>query len=314
MFDIITIGDMTEDVFVHLEDVAKLKCEHHHCSLQLPFGTKLSIKHVEKLIGGNAGNVAIGTRLLNLNSAIYTELGDDTPAHTILKILQSHHVSTQFVHTNKNKKTNYSVILNFGAERTILSHHEPRTYHLPNISSTKLLYLTSMGKEGTKILPQIIKYVKKNNINLAFNPGSHQLALSLTKLKPILKLTKILILNKEEAQRILNKNNPPKIILPHLHTLGPEIVVITDGPHGSHAYTKNNYYFSPIYKVNVVEQTGAGDAFSSGFLAALGHNKSIPEALRWGSLNSAKVLEQIGPLAGLLTKTKLQLLLRNKAL
>src|SRR3989338_11031221 len=98
MYDLITLGDMTEDVFIHLEDVAKLKCEHHHCSLELPFGTKLSIKHVEKLIGGNAGNVAIGTKLLGLNTAIYTELGDDTPAQTILNTLQLHKVSTKLVH------------------------------------------------------------------------------------------------------------------------------------------------------------------------------------------------------------------------
>lgn len=297
---------MTEDVFIHLEDVATLKCEHHHCSLQLPFGTKLSIKHVEKLIGGNAGNVVIGTKFLGLNTAIYTELGDDTPAHTILNTLKSYNISTKFVHTHKNKKTNYSVILNFGAERTILSHHEPRVYKLPNISSTKWLYLTSMGKEGIFLFPKIMQHVKIHKINLAFNPGSHQLNLGLTKLKPILKLTKVLILNKEEAQHLLKKQtNNIQTLLKELHQLGPETVVITNGPNGSHAYAHNNSYFCPIFKVKVVEQTGAGDAFSSGFLTALLNNQSIPEALRWGTINSASVLAKVGPIAGLLTKTKL---------
>jgi len=313
MLDLITIGDVTEDVYVHLEDVATVTCDvKHHCSLQFPFGTKLSIKHIEKLTGGNAGNVAIGASLLNLKTAIYTELGDDSPAQLILKTLHYHNVKIKYLHINKNKNTNYSVILNFGAERTILSHHEPRTYHLPKLPLAKWIYLTSMGQEGKLIFPQIIQYLKSTNTNVAFNPGTHQLNLGLNKLKPILKLTKLLILNKEEAQRLLNiKTENLKILLHALNKLGPEIVVITDGPNGSHALSNNTYYFCPIYNVKIVEQTGAGDAFSSAFLTAIINNQSIPEALRWGSVNSAYVLTKIGPIAGLLTKTKIQSILKQ---
>jgi sugar/nucleoside kinase (ribokinase family) len=70
-----------------------------------------------------------------------------------------------------------------------------------------------------------------------------------------------------------------------------------------------------IVKTEVVEKTGAGDAFSAGFLAAIIHGLEIPEAMKWGSINSANVIGKIGAEEGLLTKFELeQKLIINKDL
>jgi len=56
MLDLISIGDVTEDVFLQIDDVEKVSCDrnNHHCELRIPFGTKLGVSRVDKLLGGNA--------------------------------------------------------------------------------------------------------------------------------------------------------------------------------------------------------------------------------------------------------------------
>ena len=61
-----------------------------------------------------------------------------------------------------------------------------------------------------------------------------------------------------------------------------------------------------IIKVEVVEKTGAGDAYTAGFLAATLNNQPIEEAMHWGALDSASVIQKTGAEDGLLTKLELE--------
>jgi sugar/nucleoside kinase (ribokinase family) len=89
--------------------------------------------------------------------------------------------------------------------------------------------------------------------------------------------------------------------------LGAKNVVITDGDNGSFVQDENNrFYYLGSVKIEVVEKTGAGDAYTSGFLAAVLNGKPVEEAMRWGAQDSASVIQQIGAEAGLLTKTALE--------
>lgn len=312
MIDLISIGDVTEDVFLQLENPAEVICRHdHQCSLCMPFGTKIAVRRVDKLLGGNGGNVAIGAARLGLRSALYAEAGADSQGQLVYEDLKKNNVSTKYFTRKKGAKTNYSVVLNFTEERTILVHHEPRTYHLPAFDSAKWVYLTSMAKGSEKIFPALSRYLIKNNVNLAFNPGTHQLHLGLAKLKPMLQLTSILFVNTEEAQLLLGTAKRDFLfLLRTLHAAGPKIVVITDGDQGSYCYNGQEMWSCPIYRVPVVERTGCGDAFATGFLCALFYGQSIHDALRWGTFNSAFVLQYIGPQEGLLTKKKMFALLQ----
>jgi 2-dehydro-3-deoxygluconokinase len=53
--------------------------------------------------------------------------------------------------------------------------------------------------------------------------------------------------------------------------------------------------------VDVVATVGAGDAFAAGFISALWHERSLPEALRLGSANAASVVGQTGANRGILS-------------
>ncbi len=302
MIDVLAIGDVTEDVFIEVSNAASLHCDSlHHCHLDFDFGTKIAIERVDKLIGGNAGNMAIGSSRLGLHSALYAQVGADSSGKSIQASLRKDHVSTAYFSLNSKQKTNYSVVLHYKGERTILVHHEPRAYQLPKFSAARFVYLTSMAKGSEKIFPSLLSYIKKNKVKLGFNPGTHQLNLGLEKLKPLLKETNILFLNVEEAQFLLKvKTRKISDLLEKLSKVGPSIVVITDGDQGAYSYDGKIFLFCPIYVVPAIERTGCGDAFATGFLSALLHDQNTSEAMRWGTINSASVLQKIGPQEGLL--------------
>jgi sugar/nucleoside kinase (ribokinase family) len=208
--------------------------------------------------------------------------------------------------------------MNFQGERTILVHHNKRSYKLPKLPASAWVYLTSMNSGSEKIFPALLNYLKKgrvsndgtrhdsaesNKIKLAFNPGTFQMKLGMNALRPILAQTAAIFVNLEEAGRILGtpEEKDTHRLTRNLAALGPKIVVITNGAKGAHAWDEKGCYFMSILKeAPLVEMTGAGDAFAGAFVAALLYNQSISEALRWGTFNSASVIGKIGPEAGLL--------------
>ena len=305
--DVIAIGDVTEDVFVQVNDAHLITHGNHQRELALPFGTKLAIDRVDKLLGGNAGNVAIGSSRLGLRSALCSDVGDDTQGELLRQSLTKDKVSTKYFSLKKGEATNYSVILNYGDERTILVHHEPRTYKFPRLVKSAWVYLTSMGKDTARIFSPLLQHVKKNKVKLAFNPGTHQLNLGLRKLEPLLAATEILFVNVEEAQQLLStKKRDLPFLLRTFNEIGVRIVVITDGEKGSYAYNGAEYWYCPIYKVVPVERTGCGDSYATGFMCARQYGENIAEAMIWGAINSSSVLRYVGPQAGLLTATRLR--------
>ena len=79
-----------------------------------------------------------------------------------------------------------------------------------------------------------------------------------------------------------------------MHELRAEVVIITDGPKGAYAFDGTNSYFTPVYPdgPNAYERTGAGDAFASTTVAALGLGHDLETALTWGAVNSASVVQK----------------------
>src|SRR3989338_5907459 len=117
MFDLISIGDATEDVFMQLKE-ASVHCEKgtSKCTLCMDFATKIPVDRVDKLIGGNAANVAVGASRLGMRSAFYCVLGKDEQGELIKILMVKDNVSTKYIQLKKNTKTNYSVELHQGIQ------------------------------------------------------------------------------------------------------------------------------------------------------------------------------------------------------
>ncbi len=294
------------------EETKVLKDKKGTKYLGLVFAEKIAVTKVTDVLAvGNAANVAVGSSRLGLKTALYTMLGDDDAGKEMAQVLQREGVAKDYIVFDKKRKSNLSVVLNYKAERTILVHHEKREYSLPKLAASRWLYFTSLGQGHGKLHTQIPRYVKRHKVKLAFNPGSHQLAEGVRKLLPILNVTTVLFVNKEEAQTLVGKEKDIKRLLAKLRELGPDVAVITDGPKGSFASNGVHTHFLPIFPAPLVERTGAGDSYGMGFVAALAHGKTVSEAMRWGTVNSAFVIGKIGAREGLLKKGEMAKILKN---
>lgn len=308
MFDIISIGDSTVDEFLTIDD-AKVSCDlnRENCIICFNYADKIPAKSFTQVpAAGNAANAAVGSARLGLATGIYTVLGNDKAGHEILEIFKAEGVATDFVQIDENHGTNHSVILNYLGERTIFVFHNPRNYKFPqNLAPAKWIYYTSLAKEHAQLHQPLIDYVLKNNVKLAFNPGSWQIREGIDVLSQIIKHSEVFILNRQEAQNLVGEGEI-KDLLQKLVKYGSKIVVITNGPEGSYSFDGEKFYKLGIFECPIVERTGAGDAYSTGLLAALCSGKSLPEAMVWGTFNAASVIQKIGPQEGLLKKAELE--------
>lgn len=308
MLDMLTIGDATLDVFLQInEEDADVKCtlKEEECQLCFDYADKIPVEKITRVpAAGNASNNAVGSARLGMKAAIFSILGDDEVGHTILKHWNREKLITNHVIFDKGKSTNYSTVLNYRGERTILVFHEKRNYRFPKrMTRAKWVYYTSMGKGSEKMHSDLLAYLKKNGTKFVFQPGTHQLRLGASKLKPLIAAAEVVIMNKEEAERLVGEQTKTiAVLLKRLRAMGCEIAIITDGPKGSYTYDGETMLKLDIFDVPIVERTGCGDAFATGFVAGLHYGQSIGEAMRWGTANAASKLGFVGPQAGLLKK------------
>jgi len=313
MLDIISFGDATLDVFLEMNDEdANVKCtiKDEACQICFDYADKIPVEKVIKIPGaGNGSNNTVGSSRLGMKAAIVGILGGDEVGKQILAHWKKEGVSTKFVTIDKKSETNYSTVINYKGERTILVFHEKRAYKFPKtLPAAKWVYYTSLGKGSEVLHRPLIAYLKKHKAKLCFQPGTHQLRLGAEALRPMIAASEITIMNKEEAERLIGDGEKKSMIslLTHLRAFGCNIAVITDGPKGAYAFDGSQALQLDIMDVPVIERTGCGDAFATALVAAFHNGKDLGEAMRWGTANSASVLSYVGPQQGLLTGTQMR--------
>jgi ribokinase len=313
MLDIISIGDAVLDTFLRIENAFVAKVGDNKMNqLCLNFGDKIAIKTMHQKVAGNALNNAVGSARLGMKAGFYSVIGDDDVGEQIMNRMKREKITSKYLKIQKNSNTNYSVVLDFAKDRTILQYSHPREYRLPDdIEPARWIYYTALGKKHRELEKQLIHCISRCQAKIAFNPGGSQLKEGVGKMKDILRHTEVIFVNREEAEIMVGDGTDIPGLLYRLHELGPHIAVITDGTNGAFASNSINIYHQPIFPAKFVEATGAGDAFATGFVAALFHGKSVPDAMRWGTANSAGVIGKIGPQDGLLTVSALHQMLKR---
>ena len=256
--------------------------------------------------GGGGTNISVGLARLGLKAAYLGCLGRDDNAETILRMLKKEKVDTSLV-TRADKMSGYSVILDAkGHDRTILAHKgannelEFRKINKTKLKQTKWIYLGSFMAKSFIASEKVAEFAGKNKINVIFNPSSYLCKGGVHHLWKILSNTTVLILNLEEAQLLMGRLNINDLLKALMKT-GPKIVIITNGSKGAYAYDGEYTYFVKPHGVKILETTGAGDSFCTGFLAGYIKKKDIEFALELAQTEAEGVITHYGAKNLLLT-------------
>ncbi len=309
MYDVYTIGSATQDAFFE-----GLEFDYHpddphmetRKGLCLPLGTKMRASHVTFTTGGGGTNTAVTFARQGLKTGVITRVGEDVSGREVKENLAKEGVDTSLFQGDLLLPTSYSVILMAEkAERTILVYkgagENLSSQEVPwSAIETGWFYLDSIGG-NEEILKAVINLKNTKGVKLMWNPGTNDLARGIDWLKPYLASFNIIIANKDELCSLLSISyEDEKGIMDAFDSLVPSIAIMTEGPEGVVVSDGKRRYTAGIFPEEVLmDRTGAGDAFGSGFL--VGYLKAgIKEGIRMGSANGTSVLEHIGAKEGIL--------------
>lgn len=300
---IVTIGKATQDVF--LKSSKSFEPHEHKGVLyeQLPLGKKLDLDEVIFTTGGNVTNAAVTFARQGLHSKYVWAIGTDVASQTILRDLDNEGIDTSGVVQDETYRASYSIILlaNSG-ERTILNYRGTKLpgggslLDLSVLASADWVYLSGLG--DMELLETIITRSAQNGVKVMLNPATAELQ-EIEKLKTLLEDVEVLVVNKEEAQQIVEGQTLEELV--RHATNYCHVVIVSDGPNGAVATDGKTIVTSGMYEnVPVIDRTGGGDAFGSGFLSYWAQGHSLREAIVFASANSTSVVGQIGAKVGIL--------------
>lgn len=299
---ILCIGKATQDVFLRSDEFDPKK-EGKVAYTHLPLGAKLDVGELTFATGGNATNAAVTFARQGLHAQYMWALGNEPSSQAITIELDNENIDMSGVIHGDEYQASYSTILLAPTgERTILNYHgtmvHPSGYpiELERIADADWLYLSSVG--SMELLEKIVSMAAKHKVKIAMNPAATELA-EPDKLKTLLEDVTILCLNKEEMQQLVEGQSIEELAR-HGTNYCP-VVVVSDGANGVCATDSEVVVHAGLYEdVKVVDRTGAGDAFGSGFTAWYAMGKTVEEAVIFASANSTSVVTKIGAKAGIL--------------
>ncbi|MFZ1360990.1 MAG: carbohydrate kinase family protein [Candidatus Saccharimonadales bacterium] len=304
---IIAVGAAVQDVFLSHSDEFKPVSDKttHEQFLKLELGAKADVNNVTYSTGGGATNAAVTFARQGLSAVFMGVIGHDPAGRAVLDVLDHEGVDTSYVGYSHRYKTGFSVLLLApNGERTVLTyrgastHYQLRDFRI-NGMQADWLYVSTLNGEFT-ILHALFTEARKQGIKIMFNPGKKELAHP-QKLRGLLEDVEVLIVNKDEAQKIITGETLEELVR-HAHHYVP-VAIITDGPNGLIASDRTVIIRAGMYQdVRVVDRTGAGDALGSGFLACWARGKSLKESIIFASANSTSVVSHIGAKTGILSQ------------
>lgn len=304
-----SIGGATFDLFV-IADHGVIHKDERSPFFTLPLGSKIRVDDVVRACGGGAHNTAVGLSRLGCDASYCGVIGDDPWGEAILQNCSTENVDTEHVTVVENEATDFSIILSArGGERVILKHPgtskhlQDATFAREAAADVDWIYLNSIQEEACQIEDDIIRIlVEIPHARLTWNPGNCQIDMGTKRhnIRELLRQTDLLVLNREEAIAFTKEQDVPSA-MKHLRGCGAKIVCVTDGARGVLATDGTSIHHCLPEDCAVVDTTGAGDAFGTGMTWALLTGKTLPIALRAGTINAMSVVGATGSQPGLLT-------------
>ena len=304
---ILGIGNAIVDVICKVEDDFIKKNNLTKSTMKLIFDEKefqslLSILKIEKTVsGGSVANSIVGLSQLGNKVGFIGKISDDDFGVKYEEGLKKENVNFLYLKKKENLPTGVCLILiTPDSERTMctflgtagkISENDINTY---SIKESEIIFLEGyLWDEGDpkKAFEKAIRSANKVAMSLSdqFCVDRHKAHfLELVKNK-----IDITFANEQEIISLIDVKNFEEVIT-FSKSLG-KIIVVTRGNQGAIAINGNEVVECGIKKgLKIVDLTGAGDLFASGFLHGHVNNMSLKDCLAQGTEMSSKVIQQIG--------------------
>lgn len=305
MARIVSLGSALQDIYlVDHDDLAAEKVGN-------PLGkilasSSVDIDHILYGVGGGGVNSAVSFARHGHEVIFIGNIARDSAGAAITKVLDKEGVDGSYINFLEKTPTGTAVILldsKSGKSTALTARGASKQFG--NFSEQDLeltqpdwMYVTTLHGD-LETLERFFAQAKKINTKIMFNPGAEELKKPREILK-LLKFVDVLALNKAEAAKLVPGNNLTELayrLSGYVNT-----IIITAGVMGGIATNGQETYRFGIYEdVKVKDFTGAGDAFSAGFLAHFASGKSFRDSLIFASANATAVVTKIGENRGALS-------------
>lgn len=302
---VVSIGAAVQDVFLsNSNEFAPVCANPEECFMQLELGAKADVNNINFSTGGGATNAAVTFSRQGLEAVFMGTIAHDPAGMAVLADLDKEGVDTTYVSYSERYNTGYSVLLLApSGERTILTyrgastHYDAKNFDLHGLEAD-WLYVSSMAGSMEAVNKIFNQAHDKEGMKIFFNPGKGELNQP-DKLKSLLEDVEVLSVNKDEAAQIVQGESLEELVRHLLHYV--PVAIVSDGPNGVMASDGKTIVRAGMYEdVTVIDRTGAGDAFGSGFLSQWASEKSLKDAIVFASANSTSVVGKIGAKDGIL--------------
>lgn len=320
---IICVGSTSKDIFFPTDEGVIIETPEDITSkekIAFELGGKIRVENRYEAVGGVAANVSHGLVRLGHKAYCYSKIGQDEIGDWILEEFGNAKVPTDLLFVDPAVDTDLSVIIVMtqNGERTIF-HNRDANEKLEILEEkfreAEWVFVSALNGDWERNLKKILELKERLHFSLALNPGQHNIKESAGSVLKAVEVSDVLLLNKDEAIELVmhTKKDLPQdrlddemFLLEVLHQHGAKVIGLTDGKRGAWSFDGKEYWFCPIHtKTKVIDTTGAGDAFGSGFFSAFLEGLSIEMGLRYGIANSGSVVGEYGAIKGLLTRDEM---------
>ena len=291
VFDCVGFGGLNVDKLFKVNKIAKEEEESY-------------IKNCEEACGGSAANAIVGLARLGCKVGFIGKVADDREGKMLVEDFRREGADTNgIIHSKRGRsgavmgfvdeKGDRALYVDPGVNDTIEFSEISMEYAF----QTRFLHLTSFIGEKSYQTQKKLVDVLPQKVKLSLDPGELY-ARKGTMLEQIIEKTFVLMPNLSELE-LLTKTADYRKGADVLLKKGVEIVAVKLGSNGCYVTDGRENHLIDVFKVKVVDTTGAGDAFCAGFLYGLISNKSLYECGRIGNFVASRCITKMGARPGL---------------
>ena len=258
--------------------------------------------------GGCANNTAIALTRLGVSVGAMGKLGNDRFGDLILHTLAENQVDTAGIQRDVNVNTSFTFVAIASDGERSFCHYIGANGELSEddlnwdiIKTAKILHIAGalvMPRFDGQPMANVLQKAKTLGITTSLDTAWDATGKWLETLEPCLPFVDIFLPSLTEAQHLTGKSEVREIST-FFRNYGISTIGLKMGERGSYVSTPEEELFVPAYPVNIVDATGAGDAYVAGFLTGTVKGWDLKTTAELASATGAACVTAIGTTAGI---------------